>query len=979
MSRRFLTLGGTVLAATLGAAVWWNQASMLNTDDLLAQANAAFEHGDLQTAARQASQLLLSRPDNAAAMLIIGRCQEARGFPEAAARTFEAVPSGQPPFSSEAAWRCGHIQLLTLGQPRAAEHSYLRALRDDPDSLMANEGLTILWGFSGQWWRQIRPRLAMLRAGKTHRVHLLSMALGEDSLDVSLDIAQMRNSAPDDPLVLLAMARLAIEKEEYPSAINLLTAAVRDSPSLVQAHIRLGEIYFEQGNEQRFAAWSRNLPVEAREHPTTWVLRGKWALRHSTPETALRCFCEAIQRDANQPDALYQAGQILTGMQRADDAARFLKRARDLQEFLNAAKAADTDDNLRGSRRVAMLAESLGNTWEAFAWASLTSSHPTKPLWAQQMADRLRARLTELPFTRTEAKLNPLMSFDFESLPLPSISYPGNNFAERTANENVRGRFSFKEDAQNAGVDFQYFNGSRNVASGTTFMYEVMGGGIAVLDINGDLRPDLFFTQGCNWPVDETALEHYDRLYLNQEDGHFSDITSSCGIRENGFSQGVAAGDFDSDGFPDLLIANIGRNRLYHNNGDGTFADVSTDSGLHRSDWTTSCAIADVTGDGHPEIYLVNYLKGDDIFTRTCGPQSDDTCLPQHFDAATDRLLWNRGDETFEDVTHSAGIADGKGLGVVIASIDGSAKPNVFVANDTVMNSYYVNYTASSHDSPRLRNEALISGLAMSAEGRTQACMGVAAGDADGDGELELFITNFHGESNAYYRLTGGAFQDMAMTSGLRQPSLSKLGFGTQFLDADLDGWADVIVANGHIDNFSSDGHTAYQMSAQFFANAGRGKFVEADSSALGAYFQSRVLGRSLARLDWNGDGLEEAVVMHLDAPIALLKNTTKNTGGFLSVRLRGVESSRDAVGATVQIQLSDHAVTRQLTAGDGFQASNERNLIFGLGAEESVSRMVVRWPSGMRSEFGPLKANTHWIAVEGAAQLYSAMVEQAL
>ena len=336
-------------------------------------------------------------------------------------------------------------------------------------------------------------------------------------------------------------------------------------------------------------------------------------------------------------------------------------------------------------------------------------------------------------------------------------------------------------------------------------------------------------------------------------------------------------------------------------------------------------------------------------------------------------MFWNTGDGSFQDVTESSGInvKNGKGLGIVVALYDGSALPNVFVANDTVTNSYFVNQTDDADRPPRFREQALIAGLAMSAEGRTQACMGIAAGDADGDGETELVVTNFHGEANAHYRLSSGAFQDVAMKSGMRQPSLSKLGFGTQFLDANLDGWLDLLISNGHVDNFSRDGRTEYQMQPQFMANVGNGRFREVDPSTLGHYFESRFLGRALARLDWNGDGREDAVVSHLDAPVALLTNTVQEHGGFVTLRLRGVQSNRDAIGSIVQAQLKDRTITRQLMAGDGFHASNERSLVFGLGVDKVVQNLTVRWPSGRREEFTQLAVNTHWIAIEGAGELF--------
>jgi len=973
---RWLLLAGT---GCLAAVICWASLFRTGSDQLLAQAKVAFELGDVRVAMRKAERVLESRPDDAAAMVLLGRCQEASGDMNAATRTFERVPAGQRPHSVEAAWRCGHLYLLHLRRPHEAQRCYLRALDDDPHALMANEGLTILWGFSGQWWRQIRPRLAMFRAGKIDRVQLLSLALAEKSLDVSIDVVEMQSGSPNDPLVLLAMARLAVEENDYSSAVRMLKSVLEASPRLVNAQVRLGEIYLELGDEAKFARWSRQVPVEAELHPSLWVLRGKWAHARRMPDVALRCFCEAVRRDANQVDALYQAGQILIAMQRPADAAPFLKRASDLQQFLNAVKAVEHDGDVAAIRRASELAESLGNTWEAFGWATLAAVHPSKPAWAQRIRQRLLPRVKRLPLRRTEQQFNPAASFDYESFPEFSSSEREGDASSGRSHGGKSEGIAFQDMAQSAGVDFQYFNGARHVEQGTRFMYEVMGGGVAVLDLNNDLRPDLYFAQGCEWPVNESEFRHLDRLFVNRGDGRFTDVTALTGIRENGFSQGVAAGDFDSDGFSDLLVANIGANRLYRNNGDGTFSDVSLDVGLVRSDWSTSCAIADVTGDGQPELYFVNYLTGDDVFTRACGPLGNSACLPQHFPAADDRLYWNRGDGTCEDVTGSSGIAgaQGKGLGLVIARFNETRPSDIFVANDTVGNSYFVNDTVSSHERPQMSNKALVSGLAMSAEGRTQACMGVAAGDADGDGRLELFVTNFHGESNALYRGDGVTFQDVASGSGLRQASLSKLGFGTQFLDADLDGWSDLLVANGHIDNFSRDGRTDYQMQPQLFANAGHGEFVEGDPAGLGEYFERKVLGRALARLDWNLDGLEDAVVTHLDAPVALLTNTTRQPGGFVSVRLRGTESSRDAIGAVVEVTLSHRTVTQQLTAGDGFQACNERTLVLGLGNENTARQVTVRWPSGLRSEFGPVKANSRWIAVEGAERLYSAATNQ--
>ncbi|MBW3599040.1 MAG: CRTAC1 family protein, partial [Planctomycetes bacterium] len=317
--------------------------------------------------------------------------------------------------------------------------------------------------------------------------------------------------------------------------------------------------------------------------------------------------------------------------------------------------------------------------------------------------------------------------------------------------------------------------------------------------------------------------------------------------------------------------------------------------------------------------------------------------------------------------TQEAGIVlpDGKGLGIVAGDFAGEGRVSLFIANDTTPNFYLVNQAAPG-ERPQFADRALIAGLGLNEEGRTEACMGVAAGDADGDGRLDLFITNFESDSNTLYRNTDGRlFLDATRDARLREPSLPMLGFGTQFLDADLDGRLDLVVANGHIDNFGA-GAAAYQMPPQFFHNLGAGRFAEAKAETLGSYFQGRYLGRGLARCDWNGDGREDVVISHLDAPAALVTNRTTPAGNSLSIRLSGVTSARDAIGAVVRAKAGDAVLVRQLTAGDGYQASNQRTLHFGLGDRDRVDELTIHWPSGQIDTAEGLEAGRGYLFIEG-------------
>ena len=248
--------------------------------------------------------------------------------------------------------------------------------------------------------------------------------------------------------------------------------------------------------------------------------------------------------------------------------------------------------------------------------------------------------------------------------------------------------------------------------------------------------------------------------------------------------------------------------------------------------------------------------------------------------------------------------------------------------------------------------------------------MGIAADDADGDGLTDLFVTNFYNEYNTLYRqLPGGIFSDVSHTARLKEPSLSKLGFGTQFIDGDLDGWPDLVVANGHVDDFRSHG-IPFRMQAQFFANVGGGRFTELPARQLGDYFQQELLGRGLARIDWNRDGREDFVVSNINSPVCLVTNQTAETGHFLALQLRGVESNRDAIGAVVKLTVGGRTRTKQLTGGDGYQASNHRQLLFGLGDSMSVDELSVRWPSGREQSFQNVPADAEYLLVEGRTEV---------
>ena len=564
---------------------------------------------------------------------------------------------------------------------------------------------------------------------------------------------------------------------------------------------------------------------------------------------------------------------------------------------------------------------------------------------------------------------------------------------------------AFAEVAASVGVDFARFDGrvpdENGMIDGGRRMFEWPGGGVAAFDHDADGFPDLLFTQGREWgdgndppdsaPDPAAPADRRDRLFRNvatAEGRRFEDVTDAAGLVLTGFGQGVAAGDFDGDGFADLYLCNAGANRLLRNNGDGTYTDVTESAGLGGADWTASAAVADLNADGLPDLYDANYLTGPEVFTLVCqsGEDPPRACNPQAFPAAADRLWLNLGTGRFADVSEQAGLVAaapdaavpaGPGLGVTVTDFDGAPGNEAFVANDQRANHFYTREPeANPGGVPELTESALAAGVATGGAASLEACMGVACGDADGDGAADLFVTNFADQSNTLYlgRPAGGSvyFEDATRPAGLQAPGYDTLGFGAAFIDFDANGTEDLTFVNGHLDDFTYAG-TPLFMRPALLRNAGGGTFEPVPPAAAGAFFETPALGRGLARLDWDGDGREEFAVSHLSAPAALLRNVADG-GATVSLRLVGTAGDRDAVGAAVTVTaptadgVPGGPRTKRITAGDGYMCSDEKRLAFGLGsvpAGEALS-VSVRWPGGAVESFDGVTAGGRFLLVEG-------------
>ena len=863
-------------------------------------------------------------------------------------------------------------RLLDAGRIREAEQVLRQVLARDAHHHDANHNLAMLLRLENRYREALPYVLELYRQGCFRREYLTTTGWQENHPLVTGGDDDYLNlclgAVPNDPLPMLNRVNIEQFDANPTQTIRLLEAILARDPKLAEAQARRGWLLFTTGTDHEFLNWNRSLSHSVEEHPLVWVVRGLYARSHADQRGAVHCLLQATELDPFNRHAFFHLAQLFRDLGEAPRAEACARRAKILERYESViGTPPETLDRLRD---VVELSESLQRPWEALGWAHEAMRLFPKDRWSQVALARLQAVVppqTQL-FTRTSKS-------DWH---IPAAEFPPPNWDAlavkdrvQTANASEDSSVRFTDRATALGINFTFHNGA-DPAAGIARMFEFSGGGVGILDFDCDGWPDIYLSQGCNWPVSDQQTKHLDRLFRNVRGERFEDVTAAAGFVENGLSQSASIGDVDADGFPDVYVGNIGANRLWLNNGDGTFRDATESAGVAGDDWTTSAAFGDLNGDGLQDLYVVNYLSGPDVFTRNCVHLASEKmqCHPTFFPAAQDRLYQNLGNGRFADITDEAGIValNGKGLGVVMADFDGTRRLNVFVANDTTACFYFVNHTDRPGGPLRFVEQGVQTGLAYDASGNAKSSMGIAAGDANQDGLVDLFVTNFSWElNNLYLHQPGDVWVENIRESGLAEPGFVPMGWGTQFLDGDLDGREDLFVTNGEL--FANS--NSHRMPPHYFRNRGNGRFAQVAPEKLGRYFTHNWIGRAVARLDMNRDGLTDLSVSHVDTPFALLVNESPHHGRFLTVKLRGVVSDRDAIGATVRVTAKGQTWSRQLVGGDGLAASNQRVLNFGLGETESIDSISVAWPSGTDDHIqASVPTNSELLLIEGSHRI---------
>ena len=524
----------------------------------------------------------------------------------------------------------------------------------------------------------------------------------------------------------------------------------------------------------------------------------------------------------------------------------------------------------------------------------------------------------------------------------------------------------FASITKEVGIHFKHYDGG----SGQRYFIEPLGGGAAFLDYNNDGFQDIYFVNGADLPPPPKGQSGGNEpprnaLYRNNGDGTFTDVAETAGIADTGYGMGCAVGDYDNDGFPDLYVTNFGANVFFHNNGDGTFTDVTTQTGTGDARWGTSCAFVDYDNDRFLDLYVTNYVKYTIESDQVCTNKGVRVyCDPRLYEGELDILYHNNGDGTFTDVTESAGFSEATGRGLALAwgDYDDDGDMDVYIANDADQNFLYRN-----NGDGTFTEVSLAAGVGFSEDGEAENGMGADFGDYDNDGLLDLGVTNFQGQTNTLYHNEGdGLFSDVSYASKIGTISLPYLAWGVGFCDYDNDGYQDLFIANGHLDEnvqaFNATGF--YEQPNLLFRNNRDGTFDEVGLDS-GSGMRLEKVSRGFAYADYDNDGDLDLLVTNLKGTPDLLENK----GGqnrWLTLKLIGTRSNRDAIGARVKVTVGNLTQIQEVRSGSSYLSQNDMRLHFGLGEHRQIDLIEIRWPSGLLERLEGVEANQILRLVEG-------------
>lgn len=948
------------VAIIIGGVGWYVVQKFKHSkpEDIITVAQRQFDGGDPIDAVKIVDDGIAQHPNNVAlrrlAATIAAKCEDA-----AAETTHREWLRNNTPGDTDNLYQFARLnsQLNSMNLT-LAEELLSDVLRADATHSLARDLLIRVLNQQGRRWET----LPHLQWQLEHDAFTLDTLMLMGNLSAALPIREtLMTKCANDELDLpatLGVARIQFAKGNTDRAKALLTRIIEQYPDLTEAQVRLAEILQLQQPGQ-FERWDNEHAPQFDDHPQLWFIRGRHATQRGDQKRAIGCFIRACELNPTFREALFPLSQALLHAGKKDEAERLTEHNRKLTELATMVSNLFEQGPARAEmERCAELTLELGRVTEAFAWSRIVLANSPDSRKASAVA--VKAAEVESSALLPGRISNELARAYRIAGPV-KWEIQSTSVASETASPPTD-RIAFEAEPPTVFPEFQYFNGA-DAQTQERRMFEFTGGGVAAIDVDNDHWPDVFFAQGQRW--EDTDAQLRDQLLRNHRGINFSNVTLDAMPSEMGFGQGVAVSDINDDGFDDLMVCNIGQNQLLRSNGDGTYSDVTPFPQQQTRIWSSSAAFGDFDADGDEDLFVGNFLGGNDVYTRICGDDgAPRSCPPANFPGEPDSVWQNLGDGTWKNVSQQSGIVKehSNSLGVLVADFTQNGRQSIFVANDSVPNFYFEN-----NSGPEIRFEEQGSkvGLSLNQTGNAQACMGIAAGDFDGNELLDLCITNFHNEPNAaYLQIVNGVFVDSTRETGLYDSSIDLLGFGTQAIDADLDGWQDIFVTNGHVDDFSEE-QIPFRMPPMCLRNDGN-RFHRIKPQDERSFFHSQKLGRGLCRLDWNQDGREDVCISHLLSPGALVTNKTATANSHCAIRLIRGRKVRTTTSTQLNLNLAGRNLYRQAVSGDGYMAANEDRFVFGGISDRAVSVLKIRWPNRTSEEFKLPAIGQEFAVVEG-------------
>ncbi|MFN7733219.1 MAG: FG-GAP-like repeat-containing protein [Pirellula sp.] len=885
--------------------------------------------------------MIVERPQSAPALFLAARSMAARGNVKGAIQTLSKIDPNDRDAGPAATGQLAEW-LAQSGDLLGAETKLLSLIQSFPTAVPALRLLVDIYHAQGRRWEAAKYLERLIRLGNFGTPDLMHSIDFRDPVDQETLRTAAERIAPDEPTSKLHALRVLAYADRWVDAVGPLRSLVESRPDWLEPWIWYGEALLETQQTDALSTWLQHRPNGWEQHPEFWYILGRTLQLQDQHDQAARCFAEALQRDRRHVASMQSLAESLMELQQPELALQVRERAGKLVRIKDLSLQIQRG---HGKRQefvdIANLYRELEDAVGAFGWDAALLASEKQPFPPELVATQQRLR--------TGAKVpNPwLDGLNVAAWPMPALDALPSPTEKPRASISSGGAIpiQFRDVANELGIDARYNNGAPEGRGWYT--HEGLGGGVSALDYDRDGWPDLFFSQAGDHPNATPPKYLPKQLFRSLQSQRFVDVAGLARIADLGYGQGTGVVDLDQDGFQDLLIADIGEIKCYRNQGDGTFERWELPQAPAPAIWNSAIQGADINADGLPDIIQCAYIHGTDFLTRTCASSSDSKllfCHPKRFEPGHTRILINAGDGRFNllDAAILDALVDGYALGTIITNIDQRFGNDIYFANDVSANHLLLSQ-ASRAGKADLDEVAMRAGVAVDSLGRPQASMGVACGDQNRDGLLDLIVTNFRFEvSTLYLQTSPGVFRDGTRGSRLGEATFEWLSFGCQLSDLDNDGWLDFITVNGHIDFLDP-----WQMPPQVLHNR-QGQFQWLRTPSPGAYFDVDNVGRSLTMTDFNRDGRLDFAITHLDRRAALLRNDSpREDRHWLQLELIGTVSERDATGAIIHLRSGAEEWVVPVAVGDGYYGTNERIVHVGVGSAKQIDALEIAWPSG--------------------------------